>query len=468
PAVTNFGRGLAFFAAALLSACTADRELPDALLRIGTSADYRPFSFRDEAGALSGLDMALVRAYAADRGLATEFVPFRWSELLADMQSGRFDLAVGGLTVRPERSIAGHFSVPLLESGAVLLIGAEVDANDEAAVRAARLRIGVNAGGHLERVVRRLFPNNPIETFGDNAEVPRALRERRIDAAMTDTLEAPHWSAENPGCREIGPLTRDFKAWWVSPTRAALAADINRWLLAREADGSLARYRERWLDGTRAPRSAGALPALMAAVRERLALMEAVAHAKRAADIPTRVPAREAELLAIAREGARNEARRGGFEAPDDKLLDAFFRGLFGAARDLQDRVSEGEPAGPVFDLDRELRPALTRISEKIAMLIVRLPRGASAGLEGPALRSWVGAQLQPLGLTDARSREIADGLIALLRRQPLSSSRIDRRWASSAGAGVRSSGSGKPEIFTGFPAILSPPARITMLRART
>jgi cyclohexadienyl dehydratase len=465
--VTNRGRCLVFFAAAFLSACAPDRELPGAL-RIGTSEDYRPFGFRDEAGALRGLDVALVRAYAADRGLAAELIPFRWSELLADMQSGRFDLAVGGLTVRPERSIAGHFSVPLLESGAVLLIRGEVGADDAAAVRSARLRIGVNAGGHLERVARRLLPDNPIETFADNAEVPRALRDGRIDAAMTDTLEAPHWRAENPGCREVGPLTSDFKAWWVSPTRGALAADINRWLIARESDGSLARYRNRWLDGIGSPRSAGALPALLAAVRERLALMEAVAHAKHRANLPTRVPAREAELLAIARAGALNEARRSGLEAPDDKLLDAFFRALFGAARDLQDRVPEGEPAGPVFDLDRELRPALTRISEKIAMLIVRLPRGAAAGLEGPALRSLVSAQLQPLGLTDLRSREIADALIALLRGQPLSSRRIDRRWASSAGAGSRSSGSGKPEIFTGFPAILSPPARITMLRAST
>ena len=87
------------------------------VLRVATSGDYAPFSNSQsgEAGAWqpAGLDAALARAYAADRGLEIEWYRFRWPELLQDLASRRFDVAMSGISVRPERSLAGLFSVPM-------------------------------------------------------------------------------------------------------------------------------------------------------------------------------------------------------------------------------------------------------------------------------------------------------------------------------------------------------------------
>ena len=72
-------------------------------LRVGTSGDYPPFSSAQKES-FQGFDIAVARAYAADRGLELEFVRFRWPQLLQRLDEGAFDLAMSGVTVRPERS----------------------------------------------------------------------------------------------------------------------------------------------------------------------------------------------------------------------------------------------------------------------------------------------------------------------------------------------------------------------------
>ena len=87
-------------------------------LRVGTSGDYAPFSmaYGDRvAGSWTpqGLDIAVAQAYARDRGLEIEWVPFRWPDLRRDLAGGRFDVAMSGVTQRPERSLVGRYTIPV-------------------------------------------------------------------------------------------------------------------------------------------------------------------------------------------------------------------------------------------------------------------------------------------------------------------------------------------------------------------
>ena len=97
-------RGLATALAALLLAAEARGEEPGAKrLRVGTSGDYAPFSLAEEGGPASGFDVTLARSYAKERGVEVEFVRFRWPELVRDLEAGRFDVAMSGITVAPRR-----------------------------------------------------------------------------------------------------------------------------------------------------------------------------------------------------------------------------------------------------------------------------------------------------------------------------------------------------------------------------
>ncbi len=390
PAVRAAALALGMALVASVLACAALPAAPP-VLRVGTSGDYAPFSHAAPGG-LAGFDVELARAFAADNGMALQWVKFRWPELVPDLEAGRFDVAMSGVTVRPERSVAGRFCVPGVEGGAVVL---RDDARRFATLESLdtpSARIAVNAGGHLERVTRARFPRARILTL-PNAEVPDALAAGRADAVVTDVFEAPHWRRRLPAATPLGPFTRDRKAWLVAAGRPDLARRLDAWLLAREADGSLAELRARHLGLERSAAVAQPFAALVAAVDERLALMPAVAEAKRRAGLPVHAPEREARVLDAAVAAVSEAAREAGTRAPPEAAVRAFFAAQIAAAREIQLAVLAGPPgSGEPADLEGELRPALIRIGDRIGWLIARLPagldperarRGALEGLSG-------------------------------------------------------------------------------------
>jgi len=390
---------------ALLLACAGgDAERP--VLRVGTSGDYAPFSQRDAAGGRAGFDVALARAYAHERGLAIRWVPVRWPSLDADFAAGRFDVVMSGVTVRSERSLAGRFSVPVTTSGVMLLSRA-----DGALRLDRRLRIAVNAGGHLERAARRLFPGASLRPLSPNAAVREALLAGAVDAAVTDTLEAPGWLAGTSGLHALGPYTRDWKAYWLPASAGERARDLDAWLLAREADGSLGALRARHLPETARSSTATPLAALGAAIEERLALMPLVAEAKRASGAPVAAPEQERVVLDAASAAVRAAAERERrVTPPDDAAVRELFAALIEAAREIQEQTLAGPPAGDAQPhLDGALRPALARISERIAWLVVRLPEP----LDLAAVRETL-APIELPGLSPAARERIARALLRL------------------------------------------------------
>jgi cyclohexadienyl dehydratase len=352
----------AWLLALLVGCAAADPRAP--ALRVGTSGDYAPFSVAGPGGR-SGFDVEVARAYARDRGLRIRWVPMRWTTLDREFAANRFDVVMSGVTVRSERSLAGRFSVPVATSGVMLLKRAEAKAP---------FRLAVNAGGHLERAARRLFPAAELRPLSPNAAVRAALVAAEVDAAVTDSLEAPLWLTGTHGIEALGPYTRDWKAYWLPAAAAERARDLDAWLLAREADGTLAALRERALPAGARTAAATPLAALGAALEERLALMPLVAEAKRAAGAPVRAPEQERAVLAAALASVRGAAAQAGRAAPSDAAVEAFFRALIDAASEAQQRALAGPAAAGGPDLDTALRPALARISERIARLLVQLP----------------------------------------------------------------------------------------------
>lgn len=398
--------GLAALLLALPLPAPAAAEAPR--LRVGTSGDYAPFSLA-EGEVLAGFDVALAERFAADTGRRLEFVRFTWPELLQRLEERAFDVAFSGITVRPERSLAGRFTAPVAESGAVVLVRSDAAATDPGALDDPGVVLSVNAGGHLERATRARFQRAQIRALPDNAAVVEELIAGRADGVVTDTLEAPAWEARAPGTRRLGPFTRDRKAALVREDLPELADEIDRWLAAREADGSLGALRARWLPGASAEPLAAPLPALVAALDERLSLMPAVAEAKRAAGKPVRDPAQEGRVLEAAIAATAAAAGKAGRPAPDEACVRGLFAAQMDAGSAIQERVLARPGAGgPPPDLEREIRPALARLSPRLAAALVALP----PDLPEAAIRTALADGLRVPDLGAAQREALAAALL--------------------------------------------------------
>ena len=94
-----------------------DAILARGTVRVGLTGDYRPFSIKDGAGVFSGLDVDLAESLARGLGVKLEIVPTAWPTLMPDLQAGKFDIAMGGITVTLDRAKTALFSVPVMRTG---------------------------------------------------------------------------------------------------------------------------------------------------------------------------------------------------------------------------------------------------------------------------------------------------------------------------------------------------------------
>jgi cyclohexadienyl dehydratase len=274
-----------------------------------------------------------------------------------------------------------------------------------AALDRPELRVAVNQGGHLERVARAHFQKARIVAIPDNAAVREALATGQADAALTNTVEGPRWAEGLTGIERVGPFTRDVVALYVSPSRAELAVDLDTWLLRQEESGALGRLREKYLGPGATGPTATPVEALLSATAERLALMPRVATAKRNEGQPIEVPTQEARVLEAARAEVHAAAAALGVAAPPDEATTAFFQAQMDAAKKLQLRAATTET--PVHSLERELRPALARISARISTLVPRIP----GGLDREATRKTAREELASTGLEVEDIHRLADAL---------------------------------------------------------
>ena len=393
----------------LLAGCPLGHKNDGPLLRVGTSGDYPPFSLARENG-VEGFDIAVAQRFADDTGRRVQFVPFRWPDLAAALAAGRFDVAMGGITMRPERTFAGSYTRPVVETGAVVLVRPGV-ARTATDVDRRAIRLGVNAGGHLERVARRLFSHALIQPINDNLALAAQLDMGAVDAIVMDDLEADLVLQRVTEAWRLGPLTRDHKAYLGRDP--VLVAELDAWLGDREADGWLTKLRAQWFGEARAtPRSRAESErdALVTLLDLRLAFMPMVAAAKERSGLAIEDPAQEQRVL----ETARARARELGL---DPESVAALFRSQLAAGRAVQ-RAYLMTPAPQRWAVEAagladQLRPALARVSDAI---LVR----AAEVMKAPERKQLLSASvvvdgLDPM-LTPATLREDIGRAVAALR----------------------------------------------------
>ncbi len=73
------------------------------VLRVGTAADYPPFSYFDENGQIDGFDIALINELARRLGLTAQITDFAFDGLLDAQVLNQIDVSIAALSITSER-----------------------------------------------------------------------------------------------------------------------------------------------------------------------------------------------------------------------------------------------------------------------------------------------------------------------------------------------------------------------------
>ena len=229
-----------------------DKIMEAKVIRVGTPGDYRPFAIKTDTG-YSGHDIDVIETMAKEMGVKVEYVPTSWPNLLKDIQAGKFDVAVGGIT----RNVTRMRQIDTLPGYAPFGKVALVRTADKAKFATAddldkpTVRVIKNPGGTNETFVLENLKTAQVSTHEKNAEIPALIAEGKGDVMITETYEALHYSKTDPRLYAAfvdAPLTPKNYLGFMMPTDDA---DYTRvmgfvWGLV-ESRGALKQASDKWL-----------------------------------------------------------------------------------------------------------------------------------------------------------------------------------------------------------------------------
>ncbi len=184
---------LASIALALSGVAQAD-QLEDiqksGTLRVGTTGDYKPFSYFD-GKSYSGYDIDVAQHIAEQLGVELKIVRTTWKDLLTDLDDDKYDIAMGGITRKIQRQLNAEQTQGYITFGKCFLVakGKAEQYNSIEKVNLSSVRVGVNIGGTNEMFADAHLQNASFTRYENNLDVPQAVAEGKVDVMVTETPE---------------------------------------------------------------------------------------------------------------------------------------------------------------------------------------------------------------------------------------------------------------------------------------
>ena len=268
PTATRFWRyfGCAAVAALVSASCgsPASTILGDlgqitknGLMRICSTGDYPPFTYRDPQGQWSGMDIDLAHNLVQRLNVKLDLVQTTWASMMSDLDA-KCDVAMGGISITLDRARQALYSNPYLRDGkaAVVRCTDRSKYHTLAAIDQPGVRIVVNPGGtNADFVKARIHRATKVE-YPDNNTIFTQLTGGHADVMITDASEIRWQIKQNPQlCGESldTPFTFEQKAYLVRQSGTTLLSWLNEWLNIANNDGTFSTISQNWLGQTVGP-----------------------------------------------------------------------------------------------------------------------------------------------------------------------------------------------------------------------
>lgn len=163
---------------------------------VGTSADYPPFEYVDEAGNTTGFDVELMNEIGKRMGVTVEWTDMPFDSLIAAVQEGKIDMTIACLNYDEERDKTVDFSDAYYtsEDALVVLEGFTGDLTDP--MNLANYIVGAQSGTTQDGwitdnlVTPSLLPEEKFMRYERVDQVALDLQAGRIEVMMSDYVPA--------------------------------------------------------------------------------------------------------------------------------------------------------------------------------------------------------------------------------------------------------------------------------------
>ncbi len=236
----------------LVQESAVEQILKRGTLKVGMST-FVPWAMKDKTGKLVGFEIDVATRLAEDMGVKVEFVPTKWAGIIPALLTGKFDVVIGGMSVRPDRNLKVNFSIPYDYAGQSIVANKKLaagfsslqDFNHPDVVISARL------GSTAADAANKFMPRAKKRLFDDEAQVIQEVVNGKAHAAVA-SAPLPAFQALKFSDRLFLPVRGTFTK---EPIGFALKKGdydtlnyFNNWIRVVEAKGWLAERKHYWFE----------------------------------------------------------------------------------------------------------------------------------------------------------------------------------------------------------------------------
>ncbi len=168
----------------------------DDTLVVGTSADYEPFEYKNEADEFTGFDVELMEEIGKRMGVEIEWQDIAFDGLIGALQTGKIDAIIAAMSATPEREEQVDFTKSyFIGADAIILAeGSDIVINTNKDM--AGHRIGVQSGTIQDQWITENIPDAEISRYERAEQAILDLQSGRIDVVAMDYYAATSFLEE--------------------------------------------------------------------------------------------------------------------------------------------------------------------------------------------------------------------------------------------------------------------------------
>jgi polar amino acid transport system substrate-binding protein len=170
-------------------------------LRVGTFLQYKPFTFKNQAGEPDGWDTDVAKLLAEDMGVKPEFVDNSWDGIIPALQADKFDVIAAAMTNTKKRSLAINFTYPYYMAANAFIFRSSDAARfatlDKFNNSALKVSVLIQDAAHL--ALQRFFSKAQVVDFNSAEEAILAVQTKKVDASIAEFSFLGQYAKEHPG-----------------------------------------------------------------------------------------------------------------------------------------------------------------------------------------------------------------------------------------------------------------------------
>ncbi len=159
------------------------------VLRIGVEGAYPPFSWKEADGTLKGFDIEIAEALCDKMGRQCELIEQDWDGIIPALLAKKYDAIIASMSITPERKKRVDFSNKYYNTPAKFVAHKDADYEPTPEGMAGKT-VGVQRGTIHQCYMEKVFPDTDLQFYATQEEIFLDLAAGRIDAQISDSIQA--------------------------------------------------------------------------------------------------------------------------------------------------------------------------------------------------------------------------------------------------------------------------------------